>query len=158
MNSISTLNLNAMKISNKLLLGVDNHQVLRNRAPLLAAIAFAFAFCSLAHAAKTENTLGKKFATPEEAIASLKSATASADTNALSTILGPGAADLQNPDRIQATNELKSFSSALAETNHLVHLSDTFVVLELGDDLWPFPVPLVKRDGGWFFDTAFGKD
>jgi len=145
-----------MKISNKLLLGVDNHRVLRNRAPLLAA--FAFAFCSFAHAAKTENTLGKKFATPEEAIASLKSATASADTNALSTILGPGAADLQNPDRIQATNELKSFSSALAETNHLVHLSDTFVVLELGDDLWPFPVPLVKRDGGWFFDTAVGKD
>jgi len=116
------------------------------------------AFSSIAYAAKTENTLGKKFATPEEAIASLKSATASADTNALKTILGPGSEDLQNPDRVQATNELKNFGSALAETNHLVHVSDTLVVLELGHDLWPFPVPLVKKEGGWFFDTAIGKD
>jgi hypothetical protein len=28
----------------------------------------------------------------------------------------------------------------------------------LGDDLWPFPVPIVKKDGGWFFDTDAGKD
>src|SRR6185369_10394775 len=74
----------------------------------------------------------------------LRLATAAADTNALRVILGPGSEDLQNPDRIQATNELKTFSSALAETNHLVHVSDRLVVLELGDDLWPFPVPLVK--------------
>jgi hypothetical protein len=46
----------------------------------------------------------------------------------------------------------------LHETNHLVRLSDTLVLLELGHDLWPFPVPLVKRDGGWFFDTMAGKD
>jgi DUF2950 family protein len=101
---------------------------------------------------------GKIFASPEEAVAALRLATAAADTNALGVILGPGSEDLQNPDRIQATNELKAFSSALAETNHLVHVSDTLVVLELGDDLWPFPVPLVKRDGGWFFDTHVGKD
>jgi hypothetical protein len=73
-------------------------------------------------------------------------------------VLGPGAEDLQNPDRIQAKTELKTFSSGLAETNHLVHVSDTLVILEIGNDLWPFPVPIVKRDGGWFFDTDAGKD
>ena len=102
--------------------------------------------------------LGKRFATPEEAVASLRAATASADTNALRLILGPAAGDLQNPDRIQATNELRSFSSALAQTNHLLHVSDTRVILELGDDLWPFPVPIVKKEGGWYFDTAAGTD
>lgn len=101
---------------------------------------------------------GKIFASPEEAVAALRLATAAADTNALRVILGPGSEDLQNPDRIQATNELKTFSSALAETNHLIHVSNTLVVLELGDDLWPFPVPIVKKDGGWFFDTDVGKD
>jgi len=101
---------------------------------------------------------GKIFASPEEAVAALRLATAAADTNALRIILGPGSEDLQNPDRIQATNELKTFSSALAETNHLIHVSNTLVVLELGDDLWPFPVPIVKKDGGWFFDTDVGKD
>jgi hypothetical protein len=33
-----------------------------------------------------------------------------------------------------------------------------FVILELGYDLWPFPIPIVKKDGGWFFDTSVGKD
>jgi len=27
----------------------------------------------------------------------------------------------------------------------------------LGVDGWPFPIPLVKRDGQWLFDTAAGK-
>jgi hypothetical protein len=31
-------------------------------------------------------------------------------------------------------------------------------VLEIGDDLWPFPVPLVKTNGGWYFDTETGRD
>jgi hypothetical protein len=89
---------------------------------------------------------------------SLGLATSAADTNALGEVLGPGSEDLQNPDRIQATNELSTFSSALTETNHLVRVSDTLVLLEVGDDLWPFPVPIVKQDGGWFFDTDAGKD
>src|SRR5262249_29254494 len=62
------------------------------------------------------------------------------------------------PDRIQATNEVKTFSSALAQTNHLERVSDKLVLLEVGDDLWPFPVPIVKKDGGWVFDTEAGKD
>jgi hypothetical protein len=98
------------------------------------------------------------FASPEEAVASLRLATASADTNALRFILGPTAEDLLNPDRVQSTNELKTFNAALMQTNRLVHVSDTLIVLELGDDLWPFPVPIVKKNGGWFFDTDAGKD
>jgi hypothetical protein len=100
---------------------------------------------------------GRRFKSPEEAVASLRQATAAADTNALRQVLGPGAEDLENPDRVQATNELKTFSSALAETNHLVRVSDTLVLLEVGDDLWPFPVPIVKDGGTWFFDTDAGK-
>ena len=101
---------------------------------------------------------GKKFASPEEAIAALRLAAASADSNALRIVLGPASEELQNPDRIQATNELKTFSSALTETNDFVHVSDKLVVLELGADLWPFPVPIVKKDGGWIFDTQTGKE
>jgi len=101
---------------------------------------------------------GMRFTNPEAAVASLRAATASADRNALRAILGPAAEDLQNPDRVQSTNELKAFTSALIETNRLVPISDTFMILELGDDLWPFPVPIVKKEDGWFFDTAAGKD
>jgi hypothetical protein len=103
-------------------------------------------------ARRDERAARKNLCESRRAVAALRLATAAADTNALRVILGPSSEDLQNPDRIQATNELKTFSSALAETNHLVHVSNTLVVLELGDDLWPFPVPIVKKDGGWFFD------
>jgi hypothetical protein len=120
-------------------------------------LAMAFVFPVAANAASKEST-GKRFATPEEAVAALRWATASADTNALRDILGAGAEELENPDRVQGTNELESFSAALAEKSHLVRSSDAFVILEVGDDLWPFPVPIVKTNGSWYFDTAVGKD
>jgi hypothetical protein len=111
-----------------------------------------------ANAAGPTDNIGRRFASPEEAVAALRAATAAADTNALRAVLGAAAEELQNPDRVQSTNELKSFSSALAATNQLVRISDNLVVLELGADLWPFPVPIVKTVGGWFFDTDTGKD
>jgi len=120
-------------------------------------VGLTFAFPSGNHAAGMEN-LGRRFRSPEEAVASLQLATAAADTNALRDILGPQAEELQNPDRVQATNELKTFSAALARTNRLMRISDTLVVLELGDDFWPFPIPIAKKDGGWLFDTDVGKD
>jgi hypothetical protein len=143
------------KLLTKIMKTPNQSSVLWRATCIFALVVFAFHFS--AHAQKTA-AIGKQFSSPEEAIAALKSATALADTNALSAILGPGAADLENPDRIQATNELKSFSSALAQTNHLLRISDSRVILELGDDLWPFPVPIVKKDGGWYFDTDAGKE
>ena len=155
MNPVITSNPETMNVSKKLsAAGVPGAGVVRAGSLL---VALTFAFPSTTHAGKT-GTSGRRFASPEEAVASLRLATVAADTNALRDILGSGAEDLQNPDRVQATNELRTFSSALTETNHLLYVSDTRVVLELGDDLWPFPVPIVKKDGGWFFDTDAGKD
>ena len=101
---------------------------------------------------------GRMYATPQEAVEALKAATASGDTNALRMIFGQAAEDLINPDRIQATNEIKNFGEALMQTNSLRKVSDREMVLEVGDDLFPFPVPLVKTNGGWYFDTEAGKD
>jgi hypothetical protein len=124
-------------------------------ATLFGALVFGFPWAT---DAETVEKAARRFATPEEAVLALKSATSTADTNTLRAVLGPSSEDLVNPDRIQAMNELKTFSSALEQTNHLVRVSDTFIVLELGDDLWPFPVPIVKKDGSWFFDSEIGKD
>ena len=101
---------------------------------------------------------GETFATPEEAVSALVLATGAQDGNALRTIFGPAAADLQNPDRVQATNEFNAFTTALNATNRLVQESDTKYVLEVGANFWPFPVPIVKKDGRWFFDTEAGEE
>ena len=121
-------------------------------AAIVAAVMGRSALCTTIHVDRNY------YATPQEAVDALKAATASGDTNALRKIFGPTAEELLNPDRIQATNEIKSFSDALKETNSLRNVSDREVVLQVGEDLWPFPVPLVKTNGGWYFDTEAGKD
>jgi hypothetical protein len=102
--------------------------------------------------------IGKTFATPEEAIATLVAAASAGDTNAFRAIFGPLAEDIQNPDRVQAANEISQFNAAVNQGKRIVRQSDSKCVLEIGDSSWPFPVPIVKKDGQWFFDTAAGKD
>ena len=74
-------------------------------------------------------------------------------------IFGPAAAELQNPDRVQATNELSAFTAALNAAPIGSCMSRTpNACSKWATNSWPFPVPIVKRDGQWFFDTEAGKD
>jgi len=109
-------------------------------------------------AAPNNSAIGKVYATPEAAVSDLKTAAANADTNAMRRIFGPAVESLENPDQVQAKNDFAKFSAALNATNHLVHVSNTKIILEAGEDLWPFPVPLVKERGGWYFDTEAGQE
>jgi len=101
---------------------------------------------------------GRTFAAPEDAVSALMTAASAADANALRAVFGPAAADLENPDRVQATNEIRAFATALNQTHQIVHESDSKCVLEVGTNFWPFPVPIVKKDGKWFFDTEAGEE
>jgi hypothetical protein len=100
----------------------------------------------------------RTFATPEEAVATLGSATKAEDGAALRSIFGSGLVDVQNPDRVQATNEFATFAAALGETNYLNRKSPTNYVLVVGTQQWPFPIPIVKKANGWIFDTDAGKE
>ncbi len=102
--------------------------------------------------------IGRTFATPEEAVAALLTATIAKDTDAIRAIFGPVGEQIENPDRVQAANELEVFNAAVSQQQRLVHRSATQCVLEIGTSSWPFPVPIVQRNGQWFFDTEAGKD
>jgi hypothetical protein len=102
---------------------------------------------------------GKAFPTPEAAVAALIAAVNTKDHDALNSIFGPAAGDIENPDQVQAASELELFAAALDATNQLTQESDTRFVLEVGTNAWPFPIPLVKQpDGQWFFDTKAGEE
>jgi hypothetical protein len=101
---------------------------------------------------------GETFSTPEDAVTALSAAVKAKNGEALRDIFGPAVEDIRNPDRVQATNEFNEFASALDATNRIVRASDTKCILEIGESAWPFPVPLVKNDGKWFFDTEAGKE
>jgi hypothetical protein len=35
---------------------------------------------------------------------------------------------------------------------------DAKVILHIGNENWPFPIPIVKKNGQWFYDTEAGKE
>jgi len=114
----------------------------------------ALGFAGLGRAADS----GKTFTTPEEAAVALDTAVKGKDSEALRAIFGPLAREFQNPDRVQATNEFETFAAAMAQTNHISRESPTNAVLEVGTNLWPFPIPLVRGAAGWFFDAQAGEE
>ena len=98
------------------------------------------------------------FNSPNDAVNALVAAATNHDTNAMHLIFGPAGHELISPDVVQATEEYKMFVQHLTEKTELITNSDSNITLEFGADGWPFPIPLVKQDGQWFFDTAAGKE
>jgi hypothetical protein len=98
------------------------------------------------------------FASPDVAVNTLVAAATNHDTNAMHSIFGAEGQALVSPDVVQATEGFKLFIQHLTEKTQLVTNSDSNLTLEIGADGWPFPIPLVKQDGQWFFDTAAGRE
>lgn len=127
----------------------------RRTASFAAAIACAlltpaWLACALAAGEQT-------FHSPEDAVKALSEAAINHDTNALHAIFGPEGHKLVSPDVVQATAEFSNFVQRLKEKTQLSTNADSNLTLQLGADDWPFPIPLVKEDGKWFFDTVAGK-
>jgi hypothetical protein len=102
--------------------------------------------------------LQKSFATPEDALKELVEAVKTHDKTALDEIFGPSAKDLRSSDDVQAAAEAKDFAKHVAEKTNLVKENDTKAIIYLGNENWPFPIPLVKKNDHWFFDTEAGKE
>ncbi|HUI66898.1 MAG TPA: DUF2950 domain-containing protein [Nitrospirota bacterium] len=100
----------------------------------------------------------KLFSTPEDAVKALVEAVKTHDKDALDQIFGPSAKDLRSSDEVQAAAEFEEFNKHVAEKTSLVKENDGKVILYIGNENWPFPIPLVKTDGKWFFDTEAGKE
>jgi hypothetical protein len=101
----------------------------------------------------------KSFAAPEAGVQALIEAAQRHDTTALLAILGPEAkalVDTGDPVADRASRE--HFVTSYEEAHTLVKSGDTRVVLQIGHDEWPFPIPLVKGSTGWRFDTPAGKE
>jgi putative ABC transport system ATP-binding protein len=98
------------------------------------------------------------FNSPDDAVNALVAAATNQDTNTLHLIFGAAGHEVMSPDVVQATEEYKLFVQHLTEKTELATNSDFKITLQIGADGWPFPIPLVKQDGQWFFDTAAGKE
>ena len=100
----------------------------------------------------------RSFASPDEAIKALQAATSAKDKAALDEIFGPEIHGLLTGDEVQDANNAQKFAAAMALSCKPVNESDDKITLEIGTNDWPMPIPLVKMDGQWHFDTAAGKE
>jgi hypothetical protein len=99
------------------------------------------------------------FATPEDAVQALVAAARASDVSALVSLLGPGSEALaSSTDAMTARKNRDTFIAAMAERWTIADRDATRKELVVGNEAWPFPVPLVKQDQRWVFDAAAGKE
>jgi hypothetical protein len=55
-------------------------------------------------------------------------------------------------------NAREDFARRYQEMHRLAYDDQGRVILYIGAANWPVPIPLVKKDSGWVFDTAAGKE
>ena len=121
-------------------------------------------FSAKLHAAAQEQPQQKSvvaqrlFASPDEAEKALQTATAAKDKAALSEIFGPQVKELLTGDEVQDADNAQKFATAMAQGCNLVKEGEDKITFEVGTNSWPMPIPLVKADGQWHFDTAAGKE
>jgi len=65
---------------------------------------------------------------------------------------------LSSGDAIADSTARADFLARYAEKHELVAGGPDDLVLQVGADDWPFPIPVVRRGGKWILDTAAGKD
>jgi len=127
-------------------------------AATLALAIVAAAIPSPLAAAQPAPLAQKTFASPENAVAALRAAVKVHDKAALREIFGPEVHDLLTGDEAQDKANSQRFARAIDEGVKPVAEGTEKVFLEIGAKRWPFPIPLVKADSAWRFDTAAGKD
>ena len=117
---------------------------------LLSAALFAWSGPSLAQ---------EQFNTPEEAVDALVGAAKTGDAKAILAVLGPdGQAIISSGDPVADTNVRQNFIAAY-DAKHAIELEGNGTqTLILGNDDWPFPIPLANKAGEWQFDTKEGLD
>jgi hypothetical protein len=100
----------------------------------------------------------RHFSSPDEAVRALVAAARTGDRPAVDAIFGPEVKELLSGDPKQDAIEFASFAKSLGQYARWVRKADDRFVLNIGAQNWPMPIPLVRRDGSWYFDTVAGKD
>ena len=98
------------------------------------------------------------YATPEEAVAALAAIVGTGDTARAEVIFGPGCMDLfKTGDDAEDANAAALVKKMIATKVDFQELGPDTRVALFGDKAWPFPIPLVRKDQRWRFDTAAGR-
>src|SRR5215472_821942 len=132
-----------------------------------SAILFLLVFCAIARASGIAGQAAppqtsapatiQTFGSDQEAVAALVEALRAAKRDMIQGVLGPGSEKLlSSGDKYSDAAERQRFLAAYDENHKLVPAAPGQMVLQVGQDDWPFPIPLVQAEGRWHFDSQAG--
>jgi hypothetical protein len=100
----------------------------------------------------------RRFASPEDATQALVTALRTGEAKALVEIFGSeGRALVVSGDPVADRQSRERFLEAY-NAGHSLVADGSGMVLHVGNEDWPFPIPLVKQDDRWRFDVRRGRD
>ncbi|HZD30403.1 MAG TPA: DUF2950 domain-containing protein [Candidatus Angelobacter sp.] len=125
--------------------------VLRTLCWFLPLVAASLSSAALAAPPKT-------YATPEEAVQALVNAARTESVETVAGVLGSQSLSmLRSGDPVADKADLLHFAEMYDQAHSMLSPKENSQTLVLGDDEWPFPIPLVKGKTGWQFDDAAGQ-
>lgn len=101
----------------------------------------------------------RTFATPEDAAQALIGIVKAGKLDDLVALFGPGGQELvEGSDPATGRENRQVFTVAAAEGWRFVDQGPSRKTLIVGNEAWPFPVPLVREGATWRFDAEAGKE
>ncbi|WP_424814310.1 DUF2950 domain-containing protein [Roseococcus sp. YIM B11640] len=100
----------------------------------------------------------RAYRTPEEGFAALADAARRANVGALAVVMGDvGVRLLRSGDRVADAATLRNFAAAYDAKREILRSSPDRATIQVGEDGWPLPIPMVQRGGSWRFDARAGS-
>lgn len=130
----------------------------RSEVALPAVLLLLTAVTFLVPARSRAQTTGQQtFESAQQAVEALITANRNNDIAALNQVLGSDAASLiSSGDETQDKNDRAHFVELYDARHRLVSAGPGKMTLVVGKNEWPLPIPLVKSNGRWSFDSTEG--
>lgn len=125
---------------------------------VLTGVIVAAGILAAAPVSRAQTAGQATFSSPQDALQALVSAAKARDHAALSKLYGAEYAELLSGDDVEDAKDLEDFAGALSESAALQKISDAKYTVAVGNDGWPSPIPVVQKNGKWFFDTKDGLE
>ncbi len=125
-------------------------------AGMAAMAALTLLVLACAQSSFAQESQPRTFSSPAEAAQALFQAVDSENEQAVEAIVGAGKEVTSSSDEVEDKLEREQFCKKYREMHRLVRELDGSTVLYIGAENWPFPIPLVSKNGAWYFDPETG--